>query len=79
MSTISQIYGDLFVATPMYVDIEDARRHRENIEAMRQFEPPPVTRYYEAGSGRFGPAKLKRLKESRSHIPLSGYHARNRK
>jgi hypothetical protein len=48
-----------------------AARNRERIEQARQFEPPPVTRYYECGSGRFGPSKLKKMHYQR--VPRSGY------
>jgi hypothetical protein len=71
MSTIQQIYGDLFVRVDFLPDLELAKRNRERIEQARQFEPPPVTRYYECGSGRFGPSKLKKMHYQR--VPRSGY------
>ena len=69
MSTIHQLYGDLFKPSSLVDDLDGARANRERIEQARQFEPPPVTRYYECGSGRFGPAKLKKL----NRVPRSGY------
>ena len=71
MSTIHQLYGDLFKPSSLVDDLELARANRERIEQARQSEPPPVTRYYECGSGRFGPAKLKKMHYQR--VPRSGY------
>ena len=71
MSTIHQLYGDLFKPSSLVDDLDGARANRERIEQARQFEPPPVTRYYECGSGRFGPAKLKKMNYQR--VPRSGY------
>ena len=71
MSTIHQLYGDLFKPSSLVDDLDGARANRERIEQARQFEPPPVTRYYECGSGRFGPAKLKKMKLPR--VPRDGY------
>ena len=65
MSTIQQIYGDLFKPSSLVDDLDGARANRERIEQARQFEPPPVTRYYKMGSGRFGPAKLKKINQGR--------------
>ena len=73
MSTIQQIYGDLFVRVDFLPDLELAKRNRERIEQARLYEPPPVTRYYECGSGRFGPSKLKKMNYQR--VPRSGKRA----
>ena len=62
MSTINQIYGDLFVASGTFVDLEDARKHRENIAMMRVREAikikPADQRWYE---------KLERVKRMAKH------------
>ena len=38
MSTINQLYGDLTVPSGLFVDTEDAQRHRQNTERMRARE-----------------------------------------